>query len=63
MFEIFCRRVDISKADIDVELVKELEGHERSVTELESKKDNIEQAFDWEIITKNLVTTDLLVKL
>ena len=63
LFEVFCRRIDISQTESDQELVKQLEESELAVTSLQSKKDSVEQAFDWELISKNLVQTDLLVKL
>ena len=45
----------------DVEKMEKLEELENSVEEIKNSKQNIEEAFDWNIINQNLTNTDLLV--
>lgn len=62
MFELFCRRVDISVAGGDETRTSALEKHEERAIFLEESKNSIEEAFDWKVISKSLQITDLLVE-
>ena len=46
MFELFCRRVDISVAGGDETRTSALEKHEERAIFLEENKNSIEEAFD-----------------
>ena len=60
MFELLCRRVDISVAGGDETRTSALEKHEERAIFLEENKNSIEEAFDWKV--KSLQITDLLVE-
>ena len=56
-----CRRTDVVLSSGDMEKIEKLEDLENCVEEAKMSKRNIEQAFDWSIISQNLTNTDLLV--